>query len=115
MKNTKSIGDLGEQIACEYLEKIGFEILFRNYRSRFGEIDIIAKDGEFLAFIEVKKRKTKNFGSGAEYVSLKKQEKIIKTALMFLTEYTYELQPRFDVLEVNKEEINLLKNAFEHI
>lgn len=115
MKNTTLIGKNGEDIACKYLENKGFTIVCRNYRSRYGEIDIIAKDDKFLAIVEVKKRKNTKFGQPAEYVDVKKQQKIIKTALMFLTQNSFELQPRFDVIEIYDGQINHIKNAFESV
>lgn len=110
MKNTTAIGNNGEQRACDYIKS--YEIIVRNYRSRYGEIDIIAKDGDFLVFIEVKTRKTKKYGQASEFVNFAKQQKIIKTASQFLMQNTLDLQPRFDVIEVYNNEINHIKNAF---
>ncbi len=75
MKNTKAIGNLGEDRAVEYLENLGYEIFERNFRTRFGEIDIIARDGETLCFVEVKKKTSDRFGSPAEMITPKKLDK----------------------------------------
>ena len=101
MKNKKSIGKSGEEIAANYLLKKGYKILFRNYHSQFGEIDIIALDKDTLAFIEVKTRSS-NFETGFSSVSFSKQQKLTKTALDFLSKnYEYEdFLTRFDVIVV---------------
>lgn len=112
MKNTTAIGNKGENLACEYILKKSYIILNRNYKTRFGEIDIIAKDNDFLVFVEVKTRKTKKYGLACEYVDFRKQEKIIKTASQFLCENPLDLQPRFDVIEVYDNEINHIESAF---
>lgn len=112
MKNTTAIGNLGEESACEYLQKFGYEIVERNYRSRYGEIDIIAKKNKFLVVIEVKKRKNTSYGRACEFVTPIKQEKIKNTFLMYLTENKIDLQPRFDVIEINNNILNHIENAF---
>ena len=82
--NKRSFGAIGEQLAAEYLEKKGFVILDRNYRSgRFGEVDIVALEKDFLCFIEVKTRTSSNFGSPAEAVGHTK-EKLKSLAWMYL-------------------------------
>ena len=106
-------GKMGERKACEYLETKGYEILEVNFHSRFGEIDIIAKDGETVVFAEVKTRKNDQFGTPAEFVTPAKMKKIIKTAYFYLGDM--ECDMRFDVLEVYygvKNEINHIENAF---
>ena len=101
MKNKQFIGKSGEKIAANYLLKKGYKILFRNYHSQFGEIDIIALDKDTLAFIEVKTRSS-NFESGFSSVSFSKQQKLTKTALDFISKnYEYEdFLTRFDVIVV---------------
>lgn len=117
--NTKKIGDFGEEEACRFLESRGITVLKRNYRERGGEIDIIAKDGQAIVFAEVKTRISKEYGTPAEFVDHKKQEKIIKTALSYLG--TDDVNMRFDVIEVmynikngvfSVTEINYIKDAF---
>ncbi|MBR6512811.1 MAG: YraN family protein [Clostridia bacterium] len=103
------LGFDGEAFAAEYLEGLGFTVLEKNFISRFGEIDIIAKtdDGKYLCFVEVKTRKSgKNYASGLESVSAVKQNKIIKTAEYYIAKNSRliereKLQPRFDCIEIN--------------
>ncbi len=101
MKNKQFIGKSGEEIAANYLLKKGYKILFRNYHSQFGEIDIIALDRDTLAFIEVKTRSS-NFETAFSSVSFSKQQKLTKTALDFISKnYEYEdFLTRFDVIVV---------------
>lgn len=101
MKNKHNIGKSGEEIAANYLLKKGYKILFRNYHSQFGEIDIIALDKDTLAFIEVKTRSS-NFEVAFSSVSFSKQQKLTKTALDFMSKnYEYEdFLTRFDVIVV---------------
>ena len=116
---TKEIGDFGETAACHFLEDRGVNVLKRNYHCRAGEIDIIAKDGETIVFCEVKTRISKEYGTPAEFVDVRKQEKIIKTALYYLGRDDIDM--RFDVIEVMYKvcgdsltvtEINHIKSAF---
>lgn len=116
---TKEIGDFGEEKACEYLEKNGMTVLKRNFYCRGGEIDIIAKDGDTIVFAEVKTRLSKEYGTPAEFVDFKKQEKITATALYYLGNDDTDM--RFDVIEVMYTmrgdapcvtEINHIKSAF---
>lgn len=115
----KEIGILGEDKACEYIEKNGMHVIKRNYHARVGEIDIIAKDGETIVFAEVKTRSSKNFGTPSEFVDFRKQEKIKKTAVYYLG--CDDIDMRFDVIEVMYRiagdsvcvtEINHIKDAF---
>lgn len=116
---TKEIGNFGEDKAQEFLEKQGISVLKRNFYCRAGEIDIIAKDGETIVFCEVKTRLSKAYGTPAEFVDFKKQEKIIQTALYYLG--SDDIDMRFDVIEVMYKisgdvmvvtEINHIKSAF---
>ena len=93
-------GAAGEEYAAQWLKKRGYEILRRNYRSRWGEIDIIARDGTYLVFIEVKTRGAGAIATPGAWVDQRKQQKIMKTALCYLSENGLELQPRFDVMEL---------------
>lgn len=112
-------GKIGEQYVADELEKQGCRILCRNYRSRFGEIDIIAQDGSFLVFVEVKTRGKRCVGVPQEAVSASKQRKIISTALQFLSQNETYLQPRFDVAIVRTAgesaafSLEYIENAFE--
>ena len=122
MAKPQGLGGKGEDLATAFLLERGHEILARNFRSRFGEIDIISKFGGFLCFIEVKTRNpSKNLTSGFEAVTHDKQLKIYKTAEYFIVKHPKlvehdGLQPRFDCIEINvdeKVEISYLENAFE--
>jgi putative endonuclease len=113
-------GKMGESIALEFLNKKNYAIVTTGFRSRFGEIDLIMKNKEFLVFVEVKTRKNASFAYAREYVNKKKQRKIIATANYWLMKRPTKLQPRFDVIEIYTEgsetaagpEINHIENAF---
>ena len=100
MSGTKASGDQGEALAGRYLEARGYTILDRQWRCRFGELDLVAEDGDFLCFVEVKLRKNGSFGTPGEAVGLRKQEKLRAAALLYLAEHPTALQPRFDVIEI---------------
>lgn len=96
-----AIGDKGEQSAAMYLTKHGYTIIATKYRTKTGEIDIIAKDKECLVFVEVKTRRSTLYGLPAEAVNFRKQQKIINTALCFLKQRGItDSACRFDILEV---------------
>ncbi|MDR2656007.1 MAG: ribonuclease HII [Oscillospiraceae bacterium] len=94
------IGRAGENFAARYLEKQGFNILARNWRCPYGEIDVIAENGEFLAFVEVKSRSEIFQALPCEAVDEKKRRKIILAATAYLSERESALQPRFDIMEI---------------
>ena len=93
-------GAWGEQLAAEYLRKKRYKLQAAGYRSRFGEIDLIAQNKQFLIFVEVKLRKTADFALAREYVDRRKQDKLRVTASIYLSKYPTNLQPRFDVIEI---------------
>lgn len=99
-RNKRQTGNLGEDAVCAYLESRGAEILCRNFTVRGGEIDIIARQGEYLLFVEVKTRRTGTMVPGAAAVDAKKQRFIIRAAEQYLLKNPCDLQPRFDVAEV---------------
>ena len=113
------LGTKGEDIAVKYLEKIGCQILIRNFRSYYGEIDIIAEDGKALVFIEVKFRNGTDFGYPYEAVNKNKQCRICKAALQYVQKKynTADINIRFDVVELIKKDcvyyIRYTENAFE--
>ena len=120
MLNNRELGNLGEDLAVNYLMKNKYIIISRNYRTRYGEIDIIAKDKEYLVFIEVKARKNTNFGYPREAVNFTKQRKIKELANYFLLkENKMNNNIRFDVVEVfldknnEAQSIEIITNAFE--
>lgn len=111
----KDIGNIGENMACKFLLENGYEILQRNFAKPYGEIDIIAKDKDFLVFIEVKARKNTNFGYPRDFVNKSKIKKITDVAQIYmLEEKLLDIKFRFDVIEIIFEEnkITHLKNAF---
>lgn len=100
MARNNLLGAWGEALAAEYLRKKHYQILAAQYSSRFGEIDLIAKDRGFLVFVEVKLRKSPGFAQAREYVSRAKQDRIRMTASIYLSQNPTRLQPRFDVIEI---------------
>lgn len=124
-----SRGAAGEVLAARFLHDKGYEILTANYACRFGEIDIIARDGRYIAFVEVKTRGETSLYMPREAVTAEKRKRLVKTALLFLQAHQEdvkafcgaELQPRFDVVEVytssqcplEAREINHIVGAYE--
>jgi TIGR00252 family protein len=100
MSTTQLLGRFGEAAVAAYLREKGYRIVAANYCSRFGEIDLIAEDGAFLCFVEVKLRKSGRFAEAREFVTAAKQEKLRITAEIYLSQQPSALQPRFDVAEV---------------
>lgn len=95
-----SKGAAGEAIAARFLRDKKYTILAANYRCRFGEVDIIAADRSYIAFVEVKTRRADALFSPREAVTAAKQRRIVQTASMYLSHFPSSLQPRFDVIEV---------------
>jgi putative endonuclease len=116
---TKSeIGKLGEESVCTYLKERGYNIAARNYRIKGGEIDIIAENSDYIAFVEVKARKPDSMVTGFEAVNKHKRGLIIKTAADYCCKHPNFLQPRFDVAQVIIEEgkvlsIDYITNAYD--
>lgn len=96
----KLIGAWGEDRAAAYLERKGYQIIAAGYRTRYGEIDLIAADTQFVAFVEVKTRKDAGFAEAREFVDQHKVVRIRQTAEMWLSAHECALQPRFDVIEI---------------
>ena len=112
-KSTRQTGADYERAAGYYLEKQGCEVLEYNYRCRAGEIDLIAKDGEYLVFCEVKYRSDGRKGSPLEAVGAGKQRTIFRCAMFYLAEHHTEDVPcRFDVIGIEGAEVTHIKNAF---
>lgn len=96
-----ALGSAGEDAACDELRRRGYEILARQYRTRRGEIDIVARDGGTTVFVEVKARRGQQFGGGAAAVTWRKQRRIARVALEFLARHGHADTPcRFDVVVV---------------
>lgn len=98
--NSRMLGRWGEAQAADWLRRHGYEVVASGYRSRFGEIDLIAVKEPWLAFVEVKLRRDASFAQAREFVDRRKQERIRATAQMYLAQHPTGLQPRFDVAEV---------------
>lgn len=117
----KSLGSFGEDKAVQYLRRQGYSIVERNFSCRFGEIDIIARKGNYIIFVEVKLRKNSDFAAAREFVTFSKQRRILSTASLWLSIKNCELQPRFDVIEIyapdginsRRLQINHLVDAFQ--
>ncbi len=120
MSEQKERGAWGEDRAALYLRLRGYRILERNFRCRQGEIDIIARRGGTVCFVEVKLRKDAEHGEAREFVTASKRRRIVQTAELWLLKTGCELQPRFDVIEIYapwgtrtlRPEIHHLENAF---
>ena len=114
----KRIGNAGEKIAERFLKKKGFVILEKNFRNRYGEIDIIAKDEDWLVFIEVKTKSCKNFSEPETWVDFKKENQLTKMADYYLCQKNIvDTDCRFDVIGItlgkkNEEKIEHIKHAF---
>lgn len=126
MKSSKDIGDIGEKIASQYLKKKRFKIIKRNHHEGKNELDIVAKNKEFIVFAEVKTRCVEDASKiafevcAASSVDRDKQTRTVAAAKAYLSKSSERLQPRFDVIEVyllksdprHLIEINHIENAF---
>ena len=120
LMDKKLLGRWGEMQAAEYLKRKKYKIVGLNYSCRWGEIDVIAENRQFIAFIEVKLRKSSGFAEAREFVNGAKQRRITAAAQLYLAQNETEKQPRFDVIEIYAPEgengrisINHIENAFE--
>ncbi len=112
--NKRNVGSSKEESACTFLKSKGVRIRERNFQIRQGEIDIIGYDKNVLVFFEVKFRKKTDAGRAEEAVSVSKQRQISKTALFYIAKKRIPMDTamRFDVIAINGNEINWIKNAF---
>ena len=118
LNHRQQFGVKGETIAARHLKKKGYKILDRNYRTKLGEIDIVARDKDTIVFVEVKARRSNQYGSPKWAVTPKKQRKISMAALFYLKETKQiRAKARFDVVSITAIEeeprIEIIKNAFE--
>jgi putative endonuclease len=118
MLNRRQKGSLGEDLAVEFLKQHGFQIQARNVRCPLGEIDLVARDGKTLVFVEVKSRFAAGYGAPQELVSRTKQRRLTRLARWYLKQHRMENQPaRFDVVAISwhdaRPEITWIPNAFE--
>jgi putative endonuclease len=119
--NTKLQGSWGEALALDYLKREKYLPVARGFRSRWGEIDLIVKNSRYIVFVEVKVRKNDRYAAAREFVDRNKQERLRKTAVLWLTKHDTTLQPRFDVIEIYapngtetvSPKLTHLENAFE--
>ncbi len=118
-EDTKELGLKGEDEAVRFLRKKGYRILERNFRSRLGEIDIVARDGDTIVFVEVKTRSTESFGSPKDAIDARKIRRITRGSMDYLRRNFKEgdVNTRFDVVTVELKDggysTELIKNAFE--
>lgn len=118
-RSPQEVGQAGEKIAAEFVREQGYTVVTRNYRKRFGEIDIIAEDAGTLVFIEVKTRRTSEFGSPLEAVDAHKQQRMARAAQDFLSSTgQHDRSARFDVVAVvlqrdSAPQIEHIRNAFD--
>lgn len=94
------VGSWGESLAAEYLRKKHYKVVATNYRCRYGEIDLIVSNRNYLVFVEVKLRKNAKFANAFEFVDSYKQERLRTTAEIYLSQNPTNLQPRFDVISI---------------
>jgi len=119
LQSTTTIGRKGEDIAASWLSEHGYAIITRNYRRRFGEVDIIARQGEYLVFIEVKTRSSRQFGTPLDALTVKKQQQLTLIARDYLVRHKIaDTLCRFDVLAVTLSpgrppRVDVIVNAFE--
>ena len=112
--NKRAYGNAGEQTACDFLTAKGWKIIGRNVRMGRNEIDIIAGKRKTIAFIEVKRRSSINYGQPAEAVNAEKQRRIIQAAALYIESNGLEnADIRFDIIEVLPGEIRHIKGAFD--
>ncbi len=116
----RRLGQWGEGLVAEDLRRKGWTVVARNFRCRMGELDIVAKNRRYLAFVEVKLRKNARFGAACEAVTPSKRRKLLTAAQYYLLSHPTNLQPRFDVAEVYapqgihtaEPDISYIENAF---
>jgi len=106
-------GGESEGKACRFLKEQGYRILARNWRTRMGEVDIIAREGEILVFVEVKARSGNGFGGPEAAVDSAKQRRIISAALSFMELTHCDLPMRFDVVAIRPGKLRLYRDAFQ--
>ena len=114
----QALGRIGEDLACRELERRGYAILARRYRRAGGELDIVAREGPVVVFVEVKARDGREFGQGAEAVTAGKQRRIVRAALDYLARHGHvECACRFDVVSIEMgpgdPRIEIYRNAFD--
>lgn len=116
MSEAQDIGKTGETLAAEYLKESGYQILETNWRFGKDEVDLIAREGDYMVFVEVKTRQSSLFGEPEESVNKEKQRFLIRAADVYLTKNNIEIESRFDIVSIlikgNQHKINHIKEAF---
>jgi putative endonuclease len=107
------LGAAGEEKACSYLRAQGYRIVARNWSMRLGEIDIVARDGDVLVFVEVKARSSPGYGGAEGAVGPAKRRRLAAAASAFLAEHRCELASRFDVVALEGDDVRLVRDAFQ--
>ena len=111
--NKRDVGLIGEDTAVRALKKRGYKILERNHTTRFGEIDVIAEEGGYLVFVEVKKRNTDQFGDALSAITRIKRRHIVKSALWYMKKHKcFDRHVRFDAVGLDGEQVKIVKSAF---
>jgi putative endonuclease len=113
----QQLGWFGEELACAALEQRGYVVMTRRYRTRWGELDIIARHGDYVAFVEVKARQDGSFGDPEEAVTLRKQQRMVSMATDYLARHgLLNVACRFDVVGINIEtdppHVTIIADAF---
>ncbi len=113
MTAAQSAGNAAEEAAANFLARQGLEIVARNYRTRMGEIDLVARDGTTLVFVEVRLRSSDRYGGGAESIGARKQRRIVAAARQYLSRLRREPPCRFDVITLDSGSPEWLRAAFD--
>lgn len=113
LTESQNTGYKAEENALSFLIRQGLTTIERNFRCRFGEIDLIMRDGEVLVFVEVRKRKNRFFGGALASISTVKQRRLVSTARFYLSRMTFLPSCRFDVVAFDGNECQWLKNVIE--
>lgn len=117
-KERLKLGQLGEQLALKTLKRLGYKDIVRNYRCRLGEVDLVAKDGDTLVFVEIKTRRGRSVGIAKEAVDSRKQRQLSRVALSFMKAHDCaDAKARFDVVAINldgeRPQVEVIRNAFD--
>lgn len=115
--NRRKMGREKEALAAEFMEKSGYKIISRNYWCPFSELDIVAKEGEYLCFVEVKYRSSDRYGGCEGTISMKKIRNICQCARYYMAKekIPMDIPIRFDVILMVGDEIRLIKNSFSYV
>ena len=116
-RERQDLGKLGEELALKKIKSLGYKSIARNYRCPLGEVDLIAKDGDCLVFVEIKTRKGRSLGYAKEAIDRRKKRQLSKVALAYMKSMDCcDVKSRFDVVAVSlnegKEQVEVIKNAF---